>query len=93
MRERELAPETRALLEHFRAAMQGSPAAALAALYAYESRVPAIAKTKAEGLEKHYATDAADAALLYGAYDGGCVSRAGVAGCADGGAGGASGGA
>ena len=58
VRERELAAETRALLEHFRAAMQGSPATALAALYAYESRVPAIAQTKAEGLEKHYAADA-----------------------------------
>lgn len=57
VRERELAAETRSLLEHFRAAMQASPAAALAALYAYESRVPAIAQTKAEGLEKHYATD------------------------------------
>jgi pyrroloquinoline-quinone synthase len=58
VRARKLAAETRALLEHFRAAMQLSPAEALAALYAYESRVPAIAQTKAEGLEKHYATDA-----------------------------------
>jgi pyrroloquinoline-quinone synthase len=57
VRSRQLGPETRALLEHFRAAMQESPASALAALYAYESRVPAIALTKAEGLEKHYATD------------------------------------
>src|SRR5271163_771106 len=48
VRSRELAAETRALLEHFRAAMELSPAAALAALYAYESRVPAIAQTKAE---------------------------------------------
>jgi pyrroloquinoline-quinone synthase len=38
--------------------MQDSPAAALAALYAYESRVPAIAKTKAEGLAGHYGADA-----------------------------------
>jgi pyrroloquinoline-quinone synthase len=38
--------------------MELSPAAALAALYAYESRVPAIAQTKAEGLERHYAADA-----------------------------------
>ena len=58
VRERELAAETCALLEHFRGVMQGSPANALAALYAYESRVPAIAQTKAEGLEKHYAADA-----------------------------------
>lgn len=58
VRGRKLAPETRALLEHFRLAMQASPAAALAALYAYESRVPVIAQTKAEGLERHYAADA-----------------------------------
>jgi pyrroloquinoline-quinone synthase len=57
VRERELATETRTLLDHFRSAMDAPPAAALAALYAYESRVPAIARTKAEGLEKHYATD------------------------------------
>jgi pyrroloquinoline-quinone synthase len=59
VRERELSNETRALLLHFRAAMTCSAAAALAALYAYESRVPAIAKTKAEGLEQHYGADAA----------------------------------
>ena len=59
VRGRELAPETCALIQHFRAAMHLTPSAALAALYAYESRVPAIAKTKAEGLEQHYSTDAA----------------------------------
>jgi len=58
VRARELGDETRALLAYFRAAMQQTPGAALAALYAYESRVPAIAKTKAEGLEQHYAADA-----------------------------------
>jgi len=57
VRTRELGPETEALLRHFRFAMHESPAAALAALYAYESRVPAIAKTKAEGLKEHYAAD------------------------------------
>jgi pyrroloquinoline-quinone synthase len=55
VRARELAPETRDLIQHFRTAMNQSPAVALAALYAYESRVPAIAKTKAEGLDQHYA--------------------------------------
>jgi pyrroloquinoline-quinone synthase len=39
--------------------MQGPPASALAALYAYESRVPGIARTKAEGLERHYGANAA----------------------------------
>ncbi|HEV2619620.1 MAG TPA: CADD family putative folate metabolism protein [Acidobacteriaceae bacterium] len=58
VRARKLAPETQALVARFRATMHHSPAAALAALYAYESRVPAIAKTKAEGLAAHYEADA-----------------------------------
>jgi pyrroloquinoline-quinone synthase len=58
VRARKIGPEMRALLDHYRATMQDSPAAALAALYAYESRVPAIAKTKAEGLAGHYGADA-----------------------------------
>jgi pyrroloquinoline-quinone synthase len=56
-RERTLQPETTALIGHFRSAMQASPASALAALYTYESRVPAIARTKAEGLMQHYGGD------------------------------------
>ena len=59
VRARKLGPETQTLLAHFRAAMQLSPAAALAALYAYESRVPAIARTKEDGLAHHYGADAA----------------------------------
>jgi pyrroloquinoline-quinone synthase len=41
--------------------MQDSPASALASLYTYESRVPAIARTKAEGLKQHYGADPATA--------------------------------
>lgn len=55
-------PEMAALLATFRSAMQEpAPAAALASLYAYESKVPEIAVTKAEGLAQHYAADAATA--------------------------------
>lgn len=55
-------PEMAALLNTFRSAMQEpTPVAALAALYAYESRVPAISITKAKGLAEHYATDGAAA--------------------------------
>lgn len=55
-------PEMAALLATFRAAMQEpKPAAALAALYAYESKVPQIAATKAEGLATHYSAGAATA--------------------------------
>lgn len=55
---RDLQPETRALIAGFREHMTRSVPEALAALYAYESRVPAIAATKAAGLEQHYAADA-----------------------------------
>jgi pyrroloquinoline-quinone synthase len=55
VRDRAIQPETASLVAHFREAMTGSPAAALAALYTYESRVPAIARTKAKGLREHYA--------------------------------------
>ena len=55
-------PEMAALIATFRAAMQEpSPAAALAALYAYESKVPEIAVTKADGLARHYEADATTA--------------------------------
>ena len=55
-------PEMTALLATFRSAMQEpTPAAAFSALYAYESKVPAISVTKAEGLAEHYDADAATA--------------------------------
>ena len=52
-------PEMQQLLATFRSLMQQPAASALAALYAYESRVPEISATKAEGLREHYAADAA----------------------------------
>jgi pyrroloquinoline-quinone synthase len=57
VRERTLQAETAALVAGFQSAMELPASAALAALYAYESRVPAIAKTKAEGLAEHYSAD------------------------------------
>ena len=54
-------PEMVALLTTFRELMQAFPVAALAALYAYESKVPAIATTKAAGLAEHYGTEGAAA--------------------------------
>ena len=56
---RGLEPEMHALIDTFRALMQHSAPEALAALYAYESRVPAIAAEKARGLEELYGADAA----------------------------------
>ena len=58
-------PEMAALLDTFRSAMHDpAPAAAFAALYAYESKVPAIAFTKAEGLAAHYSADPATSAYF-----------------------------
>ena len=60
--ERAVQPEMAALMATFRELMQEEKAsAAMAALYAYESKVPAIAVTKAEGLKEHYATEGAAA--------------------------------
>ncbi len=53
-------PETAALIGTFHKLMQqDSATVGLAALYAYESQVPEIAKQKAAGLCEHYGADAA----------------------------------
>jgi pyrroloquinoline-quinone synthase len=51
-------PEIRKLIRYFhRVASEGSPEEALAALYAYESQVPRIAKEKGRGLREMYGAD------------------------------------
>lgn len=57
VRESQPMPEVQALMADLRAAMQSGPATAFAALYAYESQVPEIARAKAGGLRDHYAAD------------------------------------
>ena len=48
-------PETSALIETFRSVCaNGATADALAALYAYESQIPAVSESKIDGLKKHY---------------------------------------
>jgi pyrroloquinoline-quinone synthase len=48
-------PETRNLIGAFRSVCgDGSTAEGLAALYAYESQIPAICESKIDGLKKHY---------------------------------------
>ncbi len=48
-------PETKNLIDTFRSACgERSTAEALAALYAYESQIPAICESKIDGLKKHY---------------------------------------
>lgn len=54
--------ETQALIDAFRTLSRRSYASGLGALYAYESQLPAIAKTKIEGLVARY--DVTDAATL-----------------------------
>ena len=57
---RALQPESQRLISSFRRiANEGTPVAALAAFYAYESRVPAIAREKAAGLRDRYGADGA----------------------------------
>jgi pyrroloquinoline-quinone synthase len=59
VRQRELQPESKALIgTFFKLIQQENAAVGLAALYAYESRVPAIAAQKAAGLCDHYKADA-----------------------------------
>jgi pyrroloquinoline-quinone synthase len=48
-------PETKNLVKTFRAVCgAGSTTEGLAALYAYESQIPAICESKIDGLKKHY---------------------------------------
>jgi pyrroloquinoline-quinone synthase len=48
-------PETKKLIETFRSVCgDRSTAEGLAALYAYESQIPAICESKIDGLKKHY---------------------------------------
>ena len=62
VKSRTLQPETRGLISSFeRVAREGSTAAALAAFYAYESCVPAIAREKAAGLKNRYGADSTTA--------------------------------
>ncbi|HLM99203.1 MAG TPA: CADD family putative folate metabolism protein [Bryobacteraceae bacterium] len=59
-RRAELWGETRNLITTFRSICRnGSTAEGLAALYAYESQIPAVAESKIEGLKKHYGIDSA----------------------------------
>jgi len=55
VRNTEKQPETKNLIDTFRSVCgEGSTAEGLAALYAYESQIPAICESKIDGLKKHY---------------------------------------
>ncbi|HEX6740979.1 MAG TPA: CADD family putative folate metabolism protein [Sphingomicrobium sp.] len=54
VREQQLNPETKALIDTFRKLSKQSYAAGLGALYAYESQFPGVASAKIEGLVDRY---------------------------------------
>jgi len=55
VRQSEKRPETKNLIDAFRSVCRdGSTAEGLAALYAYESQIPAICESKIKGLKKYY---------------------------------------
>jgi pyrroloquinoline-quinone synthase len=55
VRKSEKWPETKNLINTFRSVCRvGSTAKGLAALYAYESQIPAVCVSKIDGLKKHY---------------------------------------
>jgi len=55
VRNTEQRPETKNLIDTFRSACRDATTAeGLAALYAYESQIPAICESKIDGLKKHY---------------------------------------
>ncbi|MEO6255537.1 MAG: CADD family putative folate metabolism protein [Sphingomicrobium sp.] len=55
VRDQQLNPETKALIETFRRLSRRSYASGLGALYAYESQFPGVASAKIEGLIERYA--------------------------------------
>ena len=58
VRATEKRPETSALIDTFRSVCgTGATAEGLAALYAYESQIPAVSESKIDGLRKHYGVD------------------------------------
>lgn len=57
VRSAKINPETERLIESFRRLSRRSYASGLGALYAYESQLPAIARTKIKGLVERYNSD------------------------------------
>jgi len=51
------APETEAIIEHFMTSCGSGTAAGLAAMYSYESQIPAVSESKINGLQSFYGMD------------------------------------
>jgi pyrroloquinoline-quinone synthase len=66
VRAADVLPETAHCDSTFRrVARNAGPVAGLAALYAYESQVPAVAQSKIDGLKLHYGIDGEDALAFF----------------------------
>lgn len=73
-----LNPETQNLVETFRKLSRRSYASGLAALYAYESQLPAIARTKIKGLVERYDVSAPAALKFFEVHEQADVEHADV---------------
>lgn len=62
-------PEVAETIAEFRRATRGSVAAGLAALYAYESQIPEVSKTKREGLCSFYGLEEGDATRFFSVHE------------------------
>jgi pyrroloquinoline-quinone synthase len=58
-----------AIAEFRRSTKQGSVAEGLAALYAYESQIPEVSKTKREGLREFYGIEEGDATKFFSVHE------------------------
>lgn len=67
--EAELLPETRDSVERLIALTRQGPIEGLAALYAYESQIPEVAKTKREGLSAFYGLDDARSTAFFSVHE------------------------
>lgn len=70
--------ETQALIDTFRKLSRRSYASGLAALYAYESQLPAIAKTKIKGLIERYGVDQPSALRFFEVHESADIEHADV---------------
>jgi pyrroloquinoline-quinone synthase len=70
--------ETQTLIETFRRLSRRSYASGLAALYAYESQLPAIARTKIKGLVERYDINSPAALKFFEVHEGADIEHADV---------------
>ena len=80
VREQQLNPQTKALIDAFRTLSRRSYASGLGALYAYESQFPAVAAAKIEGLVERYAIDDEETLRFFRVHESADVEHSAVCG-------------